>query len=261
MNQEELKELNLKFKEAYARCFGKEDIDWKDMGYGKKLAYLNWASAWRAMKEVYPDANYRLIETPDGSPLWDINGYGMLKCAVSAMGIEHIETFPIMDNRNNAMKVAPNGNYPGIDARDINDSMQRGLTKACARFGIGLYIYEGKLESPKDLADKPVNYEPLKEPNYSEPELRPATTDEGPIIQPKSTVELITESQNRYIDELLAKKGVDDKYVKAKTGISIANRGVVSKADATKVIRFLIGEPNKPKQAPTQVASADDLPF
>lgn len=140
MDQETIKTLAEKFDEAYGIRFSDDEIDVKDAG-SYKLSYLNWATAWRTMKKVYPDANYRLIENAEGNPLWNINGYGMLKCAVSTMGVEHIETFPIMDNRNNAVKVE------AIDARDINDSMQRGLTKACARFGVGLYIYEGKLDS------------------------------------------------------------------------------------------------------------------
>lgn len=255
MTKEEMNELSLKFKEAYARRFGKDDIDWKDTGFGKKLAYLNWAVAWRAMKEVYPDANYRLIETPDGNPLWNVNGFGMLKCAVSAMGIEHNETFPIMDNRNNAMKLDQ------IDARDINDSMQRGLTKACARFGIGLYIYEGKLESPKDVVDHPVNYEPLKKPNFKEPDMTPANTDEGPIIKPRSDVALLTDAQLKCIDKLVTEKGVTDTFIKQKTGISTNQRGAISKGDATKVIKFLISLPAKPKEAPTEVVPEDNLPW
>lgn len=144
MEQEQMELLAKKFKEAYEWRADEKDVDWKDTGR-VKLAYLNWAVAWRKMKEIYPDANYRLVETAEGSPLWNVNGFGMVKCAISALGIEYVETFPIMDNRNEAVKVE------AIDARDVNDSMQRGLTKAIARFGIGLYIYEGKLEAPKTV--------------------------------------------------------------------------------------------------------------
>lgn len=134
-----------KFKRAYQMRFNPDDIDWK-RGSDKMpaVAYLNWAVAWRAFKEIYPDGNYRLIEH-DGDPLWNFNGYGMLKCAVSAEGIEYVETFPVMGFHNEAQKIEQ------IDSRDINDSAQRGFTKAIARFGIGLYIYEGK--APKNKQD------------------------------------------------------------------------------------------------------------
>lgn len=146
MDNEKMELIAKKFKEAYDWRADETDVDWKDTGRAQ-LAYLNWAVAWRKMKEVYPDANYRLIDH-DGDPLWNINGYGMLKCAVSALGVEYVETFPIMDNRNNAMQIE------SITARDVNDSMQRGLTKAIARFGVGLYIYEGKLEMPSQVKAK-----------------------------------------------------------------------------------------------------------
>lgn len=181
MEKEQMNEMAELFEKAYKIRFGKDDVDWKQMGYGKPLAYLNWAVAWRAMKEVYPDANYRLVEDANGSPLWNINGYGMLKCAVSTHGVEHVETFPIMDNKNNAMRVASNGNYPGVDARDINDSMQRGLTKAVARFGIGLYIYEGKLETPKDLTTTP---KPVYKPAATQPQQSAPTQPQETAIDP-----------------------------------------------------------------------------
>lgn len=160
MEQEQLKLFKKTFEEAYAWRASEGDVDWKptqrkdyqtgQMVEGKPLAYLNWAVAWRTMVTFYPDANYRVIETESGSPLWDVNGYGMVKCAVSAMGIEHVETFPIMQGgRNDSMKMEE------IDGRDVNDSIQRGLTKAVARFGVGLYIYEGKLEAPKKVKGNP----------------------------------------------------------------------------------------------------------
>lgn len=162
MDKEQADFIKSKFEQAYAWRADASDIDWKPTRYkdratgqwkeGPNLAYLSWAVAWRTMKEIYPDANYRLIETVEGSPLWNINGYGMLKCAVSACGIEHVETFPVMTGgQNEGMPIAD------IDCRDVNDSAQRGFTKAIARFGVGLYIFEGKLaEAPQKPQKRPV---------------------------------------------------------------------------------------------------------
>lgn len=178
----EIEQLKEAFAKAYEWRADEADIDWKDTGYGKPLAYLNWAVAWRVMKEYYPDANYRLVETVEGSPLWNVNGYGMLKCAVSACGVEHIETFPIMDNRNNSVAIDK------IDGRDINDSMQRGLTKAVARFGIGLYIYEGKCEQRKPA------YKPQAKPT--------------PSPQAKDPHAPLSASGKAYLDNFFAKVGM-----------------------------------------------------
>lgn len=198
MEQEQMELLSKKFKEAYDWRADKEDIDWKDTGR-VKLAYLNWAVAWRKMKEIYPDANYRLVETPEGLPLWNVNGFGMLKCAISAMGIEYVETFPIMDNRNEAVKIE------NIDARDVNDSMQRGLTKAIARFGIGLYIYEGKLEAPKDEKKPYVQSAQTQYKGYA---------PQGKFYTPNKP----TEKQLSYLHSLLEKKNMTAEQLMKITG-------------------------------------------
>lgn len=180
----DIERLKTTFAEAYEWRADASDIDWKEMGYGKKLAYLSWAVAWRKFKEFYPDANYRLIETPEGSPLWNVNGYGMLKCAVSACDTEFVETFPVMDNKNASIAIE------SIDARDVNDAMQRGLTKAIARFGVGLYIFEGKLETPNQVA-KP----------------QPQPTSKAPS-KPKDD-DPLTPNASKYLDALLTKHGIN----------------------------------------------------
>lgn len=180
----DIERLKTTFAEAYEWRADASDIDWKEMGYGKKLAYLSWAVAWRKFKEFYPDANYRLIETPEGSPLWNVNGYGMLKCAVSACDTEFVETFPIMDNKNASIAIE------SIDARDVNDAMQRGLTKAIARFGVGLYIFEGKLETPNQVA------KPQPQPTSKAPS---KPKDDDPLAP----------NASKYLDALLAKHGIN----------------------------------------------------
>lgn len=180
----DIERLKTTFAEAYEWRADASDIDWKEMGYGKKLAYLSWAVAWRKFKEFYPDANYRLIETPEGSPLWNVNGYGMLKCAVSACDTEFVETFPIMDNKNASIAIE------SIDARDVNDAMQRGLTKAIARFGVGLYIFEGKLETPNQVA------KPQPQPTSKTPS---KPKDDDPL----------TPNASKYLDALLTKHGIN----------------------------------------------------
>lgn len=200
MDKEQIEELRARFALAYEWRADKSDIDWKPTRFknkvtgqwqeGKSLAYLSWAVAWRKMKEFYPDANYRLVETVEGSPLWNINGYGMLKCAVSACGVEHVETFPIMEGgQNEAMAIDK------IDCRDVNDSMQRGLTKAIARFGVGLYIFEGKLE---EEPAKPAYNKPKATPTQPAPQTNPAEPDNEPLQG----------AGKLYMDNLLKKAGI-----------------------------------------------------
>lgn len=112
------------------------------------LTYLSWAWAWAEVKKRYPLSYYKIYENPDGWPYWTDGRYCWVKTGVviapapeaSALGygIEHIEYLPIMDYKNNSIPVEK------VTSMDVNKSIQRSLTKACARHGLGLYIYAGE---------------------------------------------------------------------------------------------------------------------
>ena len=113
------------------------------------MSYLSWAAAWAEVKKMYPDATYHIYEEPlsfasDGStpmktrPWFDDGKTGWVKTGVTINGIEHIEALPIMDFKNKSIPAE------SITSSDANKSIQRSLTKACARHGLGLYIYEGE---------------------------------------------------------------------------------------------------------------------
>ena len=53
-------------------------------------------------------------------------------------GIEHIEMLPVMDFKNSSIPLEQ------ITSFDVNKAIQRSLTKAVARHGLGLYIYAGE---------------------------------------------------------------------------------------------------------------------
>ena len=114
-----------------------------------KLNYLSWAAAWAEVKKMYPDATYKIYEevlsyAPDGCtpmktrPWFDDGRTGWVKTGVVINGIEHIEDLPIMNFKNDAIPAEE------IKSSEANKSIQRSLTKACARHGLGLYIYEGE---------------------------------------------------------------------------------------------------------------------
>lgn len=105
------------------------------------LTYLSWAWAWAEVKKLFPDANYTIYENEvngfkinyftDGRTCW-------VKTGVIINGIEHIEELPVMDYKNKSIS------YEAITSTDVNKAIQRSLTKACARHGLGLYIYAGE---------------------------------------------------------------------------------------------------------------------
>lgn len=117
------------------------------------LTYLSWAWAWGELKNKYPDSSYKIYENEiddllvhgeqafqikrnvnyftDGRTAW-------VKVGVTVDGQEHIEMLPVMDHRNKSIALN------ALDSFAVNKTIQRALTKAIARHGLGLYIYAGE---------------------------------------------------------------------------------------------------------------------
>ena len=102
------------------------------------LSYLSWAYAWAEVKKLYPEANYKVYEAEDGCIYFNDGRTAWVKTGVTVEGLEHIEYLPIMDYRNKSIPVE------NITSFDVNKTIQRSLTKALARHGLGLYLYAGE---------------------------------------------------------------------------------------------------------------------
>ena len=107
------------------------------------LSYLSWAWAWGEVKKQHPEAVYTIYENKDG---WNYHTDGRtcwVKTGVTVNGIEHIEYLPVMDYKNRSIPA------DAVTSFDVNKAIQRSLTKAVARHGLGLYIYAGE-DLPED---------------------------------------------------------------------------------------------------------------
>ena len=128
------------------------------------LTYLSWAWAWQMVKSHFPDATYTIYESPEGWNYFTDGRTAWVKTGVTIQGIEHIEYLPVMDARNQSIP------YESIRSTDVNRAIQRSLTKACARHGLGLYIYAGEdlpdSQQPQQYGQPPVQYpqQPLQQP-------------------------------------------------------------------------------------------------
>lgn len=123
------------------------------------LTYLSWAWAWTEVKKNFPDATYTIYENNDG---WNYHTDGKtawVKTGVTINCLEHIEYLPVMDYRNASIPLDK------ITSFDVNKAIQRSLTKACARHGLGLYIYAGE-----DLPETP-SEQPTPQPKSTEVEM------------------------------------------------------------------------------------------
>ena len=102
------------------------------------LTYLSWAWAWGILKEHYPTATYTVYESAQGCCYHTDGKTAWVKTGVTVEGIEHIEYLPVMDFKNKSIPVN------NLTSFDVNKAIQRSLTKAVARHGLGLYIYAGE---------------------------------------------------------------------------------------------------------------------
>ena len=102
------------------------------------LSYLSWAWAWAEVKKAFPDATYTIYENDCGWNYFTDGRTAWVKTGVTIEGLEHIEYLPVMDVRNRSIPLE------NVTSFDINKAIQRSLTKACARHGLGLYIYAGE---------------------------------------------------------------------------------------------------------------------
>ena len=113
------------------------------------LTYLSWAWAWSEVKKAYPAAFYTIYENAEGRNYHHDGRTAWVKTGVTIEGLEHIEYLPVMDFRNQSIPLDK------VTSMDVNKAIQRSLTKACARHGLGLYIYAGEdLPEDEQNADK-----------------------------------------------------------------------------------------------------------
>lgn len=130
------------------------------------LTYLSWAWAWGELKKRFPDSFYTIYENKDGlfyhtdgKTAWVKTGvtvvFDLVRNAESEpvrQEIEHVEYLPVMDFKNRSIPLEQ------VTSFDVNKAIQRSLTKAVARHGLGLYIYAGEdlpEEEKKDKAQEP----------------------------------------------------------------------------------------------------------
>ena len=114
---------------------------------------MSWATAWAEVKKAFPDSNFLIlsqsydetiltegheIKRTVDRPWFDDGRTGWVEVVVTVNGIDNYEMLPILDFKNKPIPA------DAITSYDANKAIQRALTKACARHGLGLYVYEGE---------------------------------------------------------------------------------------------------------------------
>ena len=121
------------------------------------LTYLSWAWAWGELLKRFPDSTYTIYENRDG---WCYHTDGKtcwVKTGVTVEGKEYIEMLPVMDFKNRSISA------DAVTSFDVNKAIQRSLTKAVARHGLGLYIYAGEdLPEGEEIKPEPIPADALQ---------------------------------------------------------------------------------------------------
>lgn len=169
------------------------------------LTYLSWAYAWAEVKKLYPTANYKVYERDtqwgpvnyftDGRTAW-------VKVSVTIEGLEHVEMLPIMDYRNKAIPLDKVTSY------DANKTIQRAITKAIARQGLGLYVYAGE-DLPESQSTSPT--QPAQQP-ANKPVVKAVQT-QAPVQKPARDTRPATKEMLDFVRKAIAEHSIKEDFI------------------------------------------------
>lgn len=165
------------------------------------LTYLSWAYAWAEVKKLYPTAQYHVYERDtqqygpvnyftDGKTCW-------VKVGVTIEGMEHVEMLPVMNFKNQSIPLDK------VTSCDVNKAIQRAITKAIGRQGLGLYVYAGEDIPESESQSQPV-VKPVEKP------VQKSAQSQVPV---KKDTRLITAEMVDIIRKIVGEQGVIGDFI------------------------------------------------
>jgi hypothetical protein len=113
------------------------------------VKYMSWSYAWEILKMNYPTAKRIIYENPDTNLNYFTDGNtAYVKVGVDVEGMENIDYLPIMDFRNQSIRLDK------LTSMDVNKAIQRSTAKAIAMHGLGLQLWTGE-DMPELTTAKP----------------------------------------------------------------------------------------------------------
>ena len=135
-----------KSKEHYFKVLRKHDLSELIAKKGQ-FNYLSWADAVDILRQLKPDATWRVIKDEQNGWPYIISDAGcFVEVEVTVDGIPLSQIHPILDNRNQTIE-KPN-------AFQVNTSIQRCLAKAIALHGLGIHLFAGEDLPPSPPLDE-----------------------------------------------------------------------------------------------------------
>ena len=159
------------------------------------LSYLTWSEAWKAFKEVYPSATFRVITNPDTKmPYFVDPQIGiMVFVEVTADDLTQQCFLPVLNSSMKPMRLEAY-NYTVYDKQnkrqiektceaanmyDINKTIMRTLVKCLSLFGLALKLYQGDdlpCENQDDATDQKKSQQQRRAKNV-QPQAAPVVID------------------------------------------------------------------------------------
>lgn len=189
------------------------------------LTYLSWAYAWGEVKKLYPNATYKVYEREDPQ-FGPINYFtdgrtAWVKVGVTIEGLEHVEMLPIMDYRNKAIPLDK------VDSCSTNKTIQRAITKACGRHGMGLYIYAGEDYPECESQSRDTRQvKPAKQASANKPVEKVATAAQPAQAKPQALVKdtrSVTPQMVGFLEKTIEEHQVTKDWICSKYKISKLN--------------------------------------
>lgn len=166
------------------------------------LTFLSWAYAWAEVKKLYPDAQYKVYERDtqygpvnyftDGKTCW-------VKVGVTIEGLEHVEMLPVMNFKNQSIPLDK------VTSCDVNKGIQRAITKAISRHGLGLYVYAGEDLPECESQAQPVVVKPVEKATAQavQPAQAPVKKDTRPV----------TDQMISFIRDSIKERGLKEEFI------------------------------------------------
>jgi len=160
------------------------------------LSYLTWSEAWKAFKEIYPSATFRVICNPDTKmPYFVDPQIGiMVFVEVTADDLTQQCFLPVLNSAMKPMRLEAY-NYTVYDKQNkrqiektceaanmfaINKTIMRALVKCLSLYGLGLKLYQGEdipCENQDDTTDQKKAQQPTKRSKNVQPQAAPVVID------------------------------------------------------------------------------------
>lgn len=129
----------------------------------------------------------------DGRTCW-------VKVGVTIDGLEHVEMLPVMDYRNKSIALDK------VTSCDVNKTIQRAITKAIARHGLGLYVVYAREDYPDTAPTQPAK--PVEKAAPQAPAQPQATAQ-----KPARDTRLVTVNEIKAIRQVLNENGMDEQFI------------------------------------------------